>query len=256
MGEGAERAREFGDVVVERHTDVSSDGTAGAFALLEHRIAIRAEREQDVWRGGVSFDCVAEKAEYVVDRIAAAASLERRHVEVHQQRVCDVSSKDDVDDLARDLAAVLLQGGDWRVDRIGNAGARQQVQGLQLRSQLWGERRYVEPARRQKSAPSTLVPPPFPNMTTRRVGLSGLSSSSCKASSVSRNSSSVSVSTMMTCRDSASQARESPANAPVCEAAAMRPCRDRPPRRTTIGFLCAVVRKRSKNAWPCLMSST
>ena len=152
-----------------------------------------------------------------------------------------------------DAPVFLLQRADRAVDRIGDAGARRQLERGERIERPAGR----TASRRARGARNNRWRARWRRRRCRTApravsDVAGCGVSVWNISSVSMNSSSVSTSTQPVWRDSATHARSSPASEPVCDAAAARPCRVRPPFRMTTGFARLRCAQHLKQAPPVL----
>ncbi len=85
----------------------------------------------------------------VVEHFRLGAADESRHIEMHHQRLGLAAGVNDIEDFFGDTALFLLQSADRAIDRIGDAGARRQLQRRQRVDRGFFERRHVQSQARE-----------------------------------------------------------------------------------------------------------
>src|SRR6202035_1123654 len=95
---------------------------------------------------------VLDDGQKIVERIDFTASGECRQIEVHGDRIGPGVLVNDIQDFTSNPAALFLQRAHRSVDRVSDAGAWRQLQGLEHRARCRVEWLYAQPDARESVA--------------------------------------------------------------------------------------------------------
>src|ERR1035437_3118771 len=152
MADDRERLRHLWNLVEYRNAYCRSLVAINALFLVELRGAVAAQRQNEMSDALPFLLRVLDDGKKIVERIDLAASDECRKVQVHGDGVGFGVLIDDIQNFTGNPAVLLLQSAHRRIDRIGDAGTRRQLQGLQESARCRIEGQHIQADTRKSVA--------------------------------------------------------------------------------------------------------
>lgn len=115
-----------------------------ALSFLDFRVAVRTQHQDEVRHAAAVLPGLRHGGNDVLEHVHVLEVGDHRHVGVDDDGVDAVVLREDAHDIRRRPALVLLQGAGRHVDRVEHRRARRQLERLQCRQRVRGERRHRE----------------------------------------------------------------------------------------------------------------
>ena len=131
--------------IVHRHTQSDRLGAEFAFALFQRWVPIGAQHQQKMRLPRIFLLHAQRRCHQVVEHLGFGATEKRRQIQMHHQRIGLAAAADDLEYLFRHATVFLLQRADRAIHRIGDAGARRQLQFCQRCNGSCVKWRYIKP---------------------------------------------------------------------------------------------------------------